>query len=128
MSNSKERIAIRENEVSNSRERIAIRENELSNSTERITNLWERITIPWERIAQFDITIYLWLFKKNPHVPSGLSYKAFIIANHVESISCDRYSYAVSYDIFKSVRITTVKRWNNLIRVFYLSNTYPWQL
>ena len=59
MSNSRERIAIRESGLSNSRERIAIRENELSNSRERITN-------PWERIAQFDITIYLWLFWKSP--------------------------------------------------------------
>ena len=57
LSNSRERIAIRENEneLSNSRERIAIRENELSNSRERITN-------PWERIAQFDITVYLCFF------------------------------------------------------------------
>ena len=58
----------------NSRERIAIRENELSNSRERIINPWERITNPWERIAQFDITIYLFFFFfENPHVPSGVS-------------------------------------------------------
>ena len=66
ISNSRERIAIRENGLSNSRERIAIRENELFNSRERITNPWERITNAWERIAQFDITIYLWLFLKIP--------------------------------------------------------------
>ena len=60
LSNSRERIAIRENELSksreriailekglsNSRERIAIRENELSTSRERITNLLEQITNP----------------------------------------------------------------------------------
>ena len=67
LSNSRERIVIRENELSNSRERIAIRENELSNSRGRIiTNQGERITNPWEQIAQFAITIYLWLFLKIP--------------------------------------------------------------
>ena len=47
-----------------SRERIAVRENELSNSKERINNLWERILNPRERIAQFDIAIYLCYFLK----------------------------------------------------------------
>ena len=75
LDNSFSRIAIRsiELEMCNSREQIAIRENGLSNSRKQITNPWERITNPWERIAQFDITIYLWLFFENPHVPSGLS-------------------------------------------------------
>ena len=36
----------------------------LSNSRERITNPWERNTHPCELIAQFDLTIYLWLFWK----------------------------------------------------------------
>ena len=77
LSNSRERIAIRENGLSNSRERIAIRENELSNSRERITNPWERITYPWERIAQFDITIYVWLFLKIPMFLQG--FRMFVI-------------------------------------------------
>ena len=47
-----------------SRERIAVRENELSNSKERINNLRERILNPRERIAQFDIAIYLCYFLK----------------------------------------------------------------
>ena len=29
-------------------------------------SLWERITNSCERIAQFDIMIYLWLFKESP--------------------------------------------------------------
>ena len=62
--NSRERIAIRGNELCKSRERIAIQEIGLSNSREHITNQWELINNPWERIAQFDITIYLWLFLK----------------------------------------------------------------
>ena len=62
LTNSRERIAIRENGLTNSREGIAIRENKLSNSRKRISNPLEQITNPWERIAQLDITIYLWLF------------------------------------------------------------------
>ena len=69
-------LTTQKNGLSNSREQIAIPENEFSNSMERITNPWERITNPWEWIAQFVITIYLWLFFENPHVPSGLSYCA----------------------------------------------------
>ena len=63
-SNSRKQIAIQGNGLSNSKEQIAIQENgvvELSNSRERITNPLEWITNPWEQIAQFDITIYLWL-------------------------------------------------------------------
>ena len=79
MLKSRERIAIRDNGLLKSRERITIRGNEFSNSRERITYPWERITNPWERIAQFDITIYLWLFLKILMSPqgfrtSGLSY------------------------------------------------------
>ena len=45
VSTSRERIAIRENGWSYSRERIAIRENRLSKSSERITNLKTDCTI-----------------------------------------------------------------------------------
>ena len=38
----------------------------MSKSTERITKPRKRITSPWELIAQFDITIYLWVFWKSP--------------------------------------------------------------
>ena len=66
---------IRGNELSNSRERIAIRENELSNSRERIIN-------PWERIAQFDITIYLWLFLKIPMSLQGFRTRGYEDCKH----------------------------------------------
>ena len=61
---SRERIAIRENGLSKSRERIIIQENELFKSREQIPNPWDRITNPLERTAQFDIMIYLWSFSK----------------------------------------------------------------
>ena len=59
--NWRERIAIRENELSQSMEWFTTRENGLSNSREQITNPWVRVTNPRERIAQFDITIYFCL-------------------------------------------------------------------
>ena len=75
--NSFPRIAIRSLElhISNSRERIAIRE--LSNSR--------------ERIAQFDITIYLWLFWKSPCpfrtfvIPRILYSESYIFAQKVKT-------------------------------------------
>ena len=44
--NLRERIAIRENELSKSRERFTTRGNGLSSSKERITNPWVQITDP----------------------------------------------------------------------------------
>ena len=83
LDNSFSRIAIRsiELEMCNSREQIAIRESGLSNSRKQITNPWERITNPWERIAQFDITIYSWLFfwkSPCPFRAFGTGYEKFV--------------------------------------------------
>ena len=49
----------RTNCLNRGRERIAVRENELSYSRERNNNPWERILNQREQIVQFDITIYL---------------------------------------------------------------------
>ena len=84
---------IRGNELQS--EKRVVRENELSNSRERITNPWERITYPWERIAQFDITIYLWIFFLNPHVPSGLSYYRH---SFYSQFSSRRYTSHIQHD------------------------------
>ena len=67
-------IAIRSLDLDNlfsrlkSREKIAIRENELSNSREGINNSWELILNSRERIAQFDITIYICYFFLKIHI------------------------------------------------------------
>ena len=68
MDNSFSRIAIRSLELDNPFSRIAIRSLELNNPIRgnELSISRERITNPWERIAQFDITIYLWLFLKIP--------------------------------------------------------------
>ena len=62
----------------NSRERIAIRENELCKSRERISNPRERTPNPRKRFAQlvtmihFCFIFFFIFFFLNPHVPSGL--------------------------------------------------------
>ena len=75
MLKSRGQIAIRENRLSKSREQIAIQENGFPYSRERINNQWVRITYPWERIAQFDITVNLWLFWKYP-----CPFRAFVLS------------------------------------------------
>ena len=133
--------------MSNSKERITIRENGLSNSREGITN-------PWERIAQFDITIYLRFFLfgfffENPHVPSGLSYTWNNICEPIIFYICNNYENkfrpSLCYSTFTIVKsrnsrpqtggilwlILKIEWWNprmipcGLLRMVYQGEKHP---
>ena len=60
-----------------SRERIAIRENELSNSRKPINNQWVRILNPRERIAQFEIYLCYFFLKTLMSLQGHVSFQGF---------------------------------------------------
>ena len=132
LSNSRERISIRENGLPHSREQGAIRENELSNSRERITNPWERITNPWERIAQFDITIYVWLFLKIPMSLQGfrINLYAHIICLPRCFQLCDFFSCCqpILHNNLMNIINIDVTLFNNVSKDYIFADVYSEEL